>query len=139
MTIRPLNVAAMILMALAGSMVMAQGVHAPDLGQHAEQIQAKLNLRDEQVEALLPILENSMLQQQRILSSYGIDLNVDGEPGDKPGLRAAWAMKLELEAVRADTLASVGDILSDKQLDAFKHLQNQRRAEMRERIRSRRE
>lgn len=134
-----LNIAAALFLVFTNSVVMAQSQQTGNPDPHLEQIKVKLDLSDEQAKQLLPVLESSMQAQKRILSNYGIDLNEDGDPGEKPGFREAWAMKQELDAVRAETLVSVGDILSDKQLDAFKRMQEKRRAEMRERIRSKRE
>jgi hypothetical protein len=45
-------------------------------------------------------------------------------------------MRQELETVRADTLDELEGILNDEQLDEFKRIQEERKAEMRERMRS---
>ncbi len=45
------------------------------------------------------------------------------------------AMKKELDAVRAETLTAVEKILTDEQFKEFKSIQEERRREMRNRLR----
>jgi hypothetical protein len=54
---------------------------------------------------------------------------------EKPGLRKMRAMRKEMNAVRENTLGELEQILSDEQLEEFKNIQEERQAEMRERMR----
>jgi len=95
----------------------------------------RLDLSDEQLDQLAPVLEKSMAAQRRVLASYGIDLENRNGAGNRPGLRQARAMRKEMNAVKSDTLAEVNKILTDAQLKEFKRMQEERQAEMRQRIR----
>ena len=107
----------------------------PDPEQRIEQMATRLDLTDEQIDQVTPVLQDSMERQRSILSSYGIDLDSpDAQPG-KLGMRKARAMRKELDAVRTDTLDELELILSDEQLAEFERIQEERRTEMRERIR----
>lgn len=108
---------------------------AGEAHQRFEQSMARLNLTDEQTEALAPVLEASRSAQQKILSSYGIDIDDASASAPGLGIRQARAMKRELDVVREETLNAVADILTDGQLEEFKRIQAERQAEMRERIR----
>lgn len=126
---------AIICLAFANSASFAQEKRAATIEQRMEEARARLNLSDAQVEALAPVLEQSMAAQQSILSKYGVDLDSGTDVMQKLGRRNAMAMKKELDVVRADTLNAVDDILSDEQFDEFKRIQGERQAEMRKRIR----
>lgn len=52
--------------------------------------------------------------------------------------RASSPCPTEIDAVREDTMGKLEQVLSDEHLEAFKLIQEERRAEMRERMRSRR-
>ena len=126
---------AIICLAFANSASFAQDEQAAAIEQRMEEARARLNLSDAQVQALAPVLEQSMAAQQSILSKYGVDLDSGTDVMQKLGRRNAMAMKKELDVVRADTLNAVDDILSDEQFDEFKRIQGERQAEMRKRIR----
>jgi hypothetical protein len=100
-----------------------------------EEAKARLNLSDDQLDRMAPVLEESIEAQRRILSRYGIDLERRNGSKGKLGLRQARSMRQELEAVRADTLSELEGILNDDQLDEFERMQEERKAEMREHIR----
>ena len=102
------------------------------------ELKTRLALSDTQVEALTPVLNKSKAAQLDILSSYGISLESSGGAALRPGWRDAMAMKKKLEALRKDTLHAVDDILTDKQLDAFKRIQDEHRAALQQRIRGER-
>lgn len=111
-----------------------QELQITDAESHLEQTMARLELSDEQKQALVPVLESSMSSQQQILASYGIDIEKGERPAQGLGMRNAMAMKRELDAVRADTLKTVSGILSAEQFGEFKRMQAERQAVMRERI-----
>jgi hypothetical protein len=98
-------------------------------------IKARLDLSEEQITQMAPVLEESMAASQRILASYGIDLENREDNAGKLGLRKGRAMRNEIDTVRAETLSALETILTEDQLVEFKKIQNEREAEMRERIR----
>ena len=103
--------------------------------QRLAQAQARLNLSDAQKEQMAPVMQQSMQQRKTILANYGIDLD-NPEGSSRPGFRQARAMRSELQVAQADTISKLEGILTDEQLDEFKQMQEEQRAEMRERIRS---
>jgi F0F1-type ATP synthase membrane subunit b/b' len=116
-------------------LIQADGDRAAQIEQRMEEAKARLNLSEEQLDQMAPVLEKSMEKRQAIFSNYGIDLESGNGSGRRLGFRQARAMKQELEAVRAETLNELDGILNDEQLDEFKRMQEERKGEMRERIR----
>ena len=125
-------------LAFASSLGFAQDVRAAGAEQRMAELRARLDLSDTQVKALTPVVKESMAAQQSILSRYGINLESGRGAAQKLGPRDALAMKRELDGIRTDTLRAVDDILTDKQLDEFKRIQDERRAAMQKRIRGER-
>ena len=119
-------------------LTLAETDQAAQLEQRLEQAKARLGLTDDQLEQMAPVLQETMDAQQRILTSYGIDLEGQDDPAQTLGVRKAMAMKRELDVVRADLLAAVEGILTNEQFDKFKRLQSERQSEMRTRIRGQR-
>jgi hypothetical protein len=76
-----------------------------------------------------------MATQQRILARYGIDLENSSGPSTRLRPREAMTLRRELEAVRAETLEILDGILTEEQFEEFRQIQEERNAEMRERIR----
>ena len=99
------------------------------------EVRERLALTDEQVEQMAPVMEASMAKRRSIMARYGID--PQSGPARRPGFRQARAMRGELNAVQADTLDSLAGILDNAQLEEFKRMQEEMRAQMRERMRSR--
>ncbi len=132
---RILTAVALVALVLVGPPAVADEDRAAQVEQRMEEARTRLNLSDEQVDQVAPLLEESMRAQQNIMESYGID------PGnqagmEKIGLRQARAMSRELNAVRSSTVDALGGVLTDQQLDEFKAMQEERKAEMRERMRA---
>lgn len=94
---------------------------------------ARLDLTDEQAAAIEPIVADSLAQQRAVLERYGIDPESRGSR--RGNFRTLRRMRSEMEAIRADTLAQLQGILTAEQLDEFSALQEERRAELRERVR----
>ncbi|MGD2031838.1 MAG: hypothetical protein PVI25_06100 [Gammaproteobacteria bacterium] len=135
---RLLTAAFLTTLALVSTPSLAQEDRAAQVEQRIEEAKARLNLTDEQLDQMTPVLEESMAARQSILSSYGIDLENRSGSAKKLGLRQARAMRKELDVVQADTLDALGRILNDEQMEEFKRMQEERKAEMRERILGRR-
>ena len=135
---RLLTAAFLTALALVTTPSLAQEDRAAQVEQRIEEARTRLDLTDEQLDRMAPVLEESMEARRRILSSYGIDLEDRSGPDKRIGLRQARAMRKELDVVQADTLNALAGILNDEQMDEFKRMQEERKAEMRERIRGRR-
>ena len=131
---RVFNVAALLVFVLATSASHAEEDRGVQIEQRVQAAKERLQLTDDQVERITPVLEGSVDAQRKILSRYGIDPDAPSAPRERLGLRKAQAMKRDLEAVRTTTLTSVGDILTEKQVDEFKRMQQERNDEMRSRI-----
>ena len=97
---------------------------------------ARLDLTDEQVEKVTPILQSSFESRRAILLEYGIDIESRKPPAQKLGFRKARTLGKELDNVRASTLRELDDILSEEQLSEYVAMQNERKNKMRERLRA---
>lgn len=118
-----------------GTQAMAEDDRAAMAKEQMQQTFERLDLTDEQIEQVRPVLEKSAAEQQEILARYGIDLEAPQSSSEKPGRRQLMAMRKEMEPVRKNTLTELGEILSDEQLEELKRIQEERRAEMRGRMR----
>ncbi|MGI9221744.1 MAG: hypothetical protein ACR2QS_11995 [Woeseiaceae bacterium] len=117
----------------------AQEDRAAQFEERLAETKARLNLSDEQIEQLTPILRSGFEAQMAVLEKNGIDLqNEDPESREKLGFRDARKLRKEMKAVRAKTLDEVEKILSDEQFDEYKKIQDERQKEMREMIKERR-
>ena len=96
----------------------------------------RLDLSDEQVKKIEPILQSSYESQQAVLQKYGIDIESGEPPAHKLGFRKARAMGQELQTVRASTAEALEDILTKEQMREYETMQDERRNKMRERIRA---
>ena len=114
---------------------LAQEDPSVRIEQRIEEVKTRLELTDEQVEQMTPVLEESMQARQSIMARYGIDPENGGKPS-KMGFKQLRAMRNEMNALRTDTLAELDNILTDKQLEEFKLMQEEQKAEMRARLRA---
>lgn len=135
-TIRSLLIVTLIsLSALCAADTLAEDYQSAETEQRLAEARERLNLSEEQLEQLTPVLREGMAAQRRILSNYGIDLDNRNGSGNWLGLRQARAMRQEMALVRSDTIAAADKILTDAQLEELKQMQKERQKEMRERIR----
>jgi len=95
----------------------------------------RLDLSDEQLEKVKPIMKAAIEAQQSILARYGIDLEAEGGLKTRLGFRKARQLRNDLAEVRARTLGQLDDILSDEQLKEFRKIQEERRQAVMNRIR----
>ena len=130
-----LSKAAIVSLALVSPFALASSDRAAQVEQRMEEVRERLDLSDEQLQQMMPVIEESISKRRAILSSYGIDPEKRTDIKGQLGLRKALAMKKELDAVRADTLQGLNGILTKEQFEEFKRMQAERQAEMRERIR----
>ena len=116
-----------------GSVAIAQDDDRAAMAkEQLQQTVERLELSDEQIEQVRPVLEESAAARQEILSKYGIDLE---NPDNRPPPRKLMSMRKEMNAVRKDTMGQLEQYLSDEQLAELKTIQEERQAEMRERMR----
>jgi uncharacterized protein (DUF1778 family) len=130
-----LSKAAILSLVLISPFALANSDRMAQVEQRMEEARERLNLSNEQMDQMMPVLEESMEKRRAILSNYGIDPENRANAKGELGLRKALAMKKELNAIRTDTLRALDDVLTDEQLEEFKLMQAERQSEMRERIR----
>ncbi len=125
--------------ALAASPASAQPENV-DREAVAEQIQQRvletkerLQITEEQAPVVQEILRESAERRFAILEKYGFG------DGERPSLSFREKRKLrgEINNVNQDTLGRLSEVLTDDQLQEYKKIQEERRAEMRERLQSR--
>ena len=109
-----------------------------ELEARVEQTRERLNLTDEQVARIEPILESSFEASMLVLENHGIDLSVPRDQRERPGFRKMRAIAKDMKAVRQETAEEMAEILSDEQMEEYRKIQEERRAELREQIRARR-
>jgi hypothetical protein len=134
---RVLTTAALFCLVLSSPLCHANDTRAAKLEQYVLDAKDRLELTDDQIERIAPVLGESIDRQRGILAQYGIDPDSAGETSRRIGLRDARAMNKKLDESRSTTLASVGDILTADQLEEFIRMQDERRDEVRSRIRGR--
>jgi hypothetical protein len=130
-----LSKAAIVSLALVSPFALASSDRAAQVEQRMEEVRVRLDLSDEQLQQMMPVLAESMEKRRAVLSTYGIDPENRANNKGELGLRKALAMKKELNAIRTHTLRALDDVLTDEQLEEFKLMQAERQSEMRERIR----
>ena len=127
--------ATLIALFAIGTQAKADDDRAAMAQEQMQQTFERLELTDEQIEQVKPVIEASVASMQEILLSYGMDPESRQGSAEKPGFRKMRAMRKEMHAVRENTLAELELVLSDEQLEEFKRIQGERQAEMRERMR----
>jgi hypothetical protein len=123
---------------LGTSSIPANEGRSAQIEQRMEEAKIRLDLNDDQVDQVSPLLEESIRARKKVLSSYGIDLENRSGPQSRIGIRQARAMRKELGAIQEDTLNELSGILSEQQMEELKMMQEERKAEVRERIRAQR-
>jgi len=99
----------------------------------------RLNLSDEQIEQLTPVVKSGFEAQMAVLEKHGIDLeNRDSGNQKKLSFREARRLRKDMDVVRKSTLEQVEGILTEEQFSEYKKIQDERKKEMREMIRDRR-
>lgn len=123
-----------VILAMIHPVFAESGPGTREQEQFAE-VSERLSLSDEQSEQLRPILSAAAESQREILSRYGIDLDSDDPPTKKIGLFQGRRLRGEMSKVESRTMNQLEEILTDRQLDEFKSIQDERRAVMKRRIR----
>lgn len=98
----------------------------------------RLALSDAQTEQITPLLEKNANARKEILKKHGIDLeNFNPDHRKKLSFREKRKLGSELKASRKATQEELAQILSDKQMDEYRKIQQERKDKMRERMRNR--
>jgi hypothetical protein len=126
----------LIALVLASPLSTASEDRAAELKERMQEAQARLNLSDAQIAQMTPIVERTMQAQKEIMARYGVDPENLGASGRQRSPREMRAMNQEMEVVQSDTRAALEPILSDAQMAEYQRMQEERKAEMRERVRS---
>lgn len=101
------------------------------------QTKQRLNLTDEQVAKIKPVLISRAEASMLVLEENGIDLTVPREQRERPGFRQMQAIAKELLAIREESAEEMAEILSEEQMQEYRKIQKESRAKLRERIRAR--
>ena len=115
-----------------------QAARLEQLQERLQEARDRLALTDQQREQVRPILAAGFQAQRAVLAEHGIDLLAPAEERPRLNLRQLRALGADLDAVRADTLAALAEVLTADQLQTYRELQDERRQELRERLRERR-
>ncbi len=131
-----LAVVLVIFYAISSPAALAQATEMQTAEQYFSELQEALELTDEQVEKIEPIITEGRERQESILASYGIDLDSDEKPAN---LRRRTAMKMrgELKETREVMMEALSAVLTDEQLATYTEIQKDRAEEQRNAIRER--
>ena len=102
-----------------------------------EQVIEELELTDEQVAAMRPILEASFERQAAVLEEHGVSLE-DRSREDRLSRRERRALRSDLKDEREETMEALSEVLNDEQLEAYRDMAEERQDEMRSRLKNRR-
>lgn len=110
------KLAALIAMLAVGSLATAEHDRAAQANAQMVQTIQRLELTDEQIEQMKPILEDLRASRQAILAKYGVDPENPGG-GDELSPRRARAMRKEIHDVQEDANVELEKILSAEQFE----------------------
>lgn len=102
-----------------------------------EQVIEELELTDEQVAAMRPILEDGFERQAAVLEEHGISLDDRSREG-RLSRRERRGLRSNLKDEREETLEALSDVLNEEQLEAYENMAEERQDEMRSRLKDRR-
>jgi len=104
----------------------------------AAEMRERLALTDKQSEQMKPILIEHLEKVSIVLKGFGINLETGERPENRLGFRDARKLKSELDEVRGETSQSLSTILSPEQMKEYEVISEERRKEMRSRIKENR-
>jgi Spy/CpxP family protein refolding chaperone len=102
------------------------------------EMRQRLSLTDEQSEQIKPILIEHLEKISTVLQGFGINIETGERPENRLGFRDARKLKSELDEVRDETSQSLSTILSPEQMKEYEEISEERREEMRSRIKEQR-
>lgn len=98
----------------------------------------RLNLSEEQIERVAPILTEHFEAMAKVLADNGISLADQSGRTKRLGLLGMRSVGKQLDKVRAVTLGNLEGVLTPKQISEYKKIQAERKKELRKRIMGRR-
>lgn len=101
-----------------------------------EEARTRLDLTDEQVEKMRPVLIGSAQQQADVMNSYGINAE-SRAAGERPTRRQMRKMREEMKAIWKQANETISGILSEEQMSGYKEIQKERQESMRENFKKR--
>ena len=132
-----------VLAMLAGGVAFpaswAEDDRAAQIEERIVETKERLDLSDEQIEQLTPVLKSGFEAQMAVLENHGINLeNRDSGTQKKLGFREARKLRKDLDSVRDSTLEQIESIVTEEQFAEYKKIQDERKEKMREMIKNRR-
>lgn len=116
----------------ANSVWSEQGAKAAE---KLEETKVRLNLTDDQIVSIKPILIDDLAQKNQVLLKHGIDLESGKRPAGGMNFREARALANDMDSVREKTFEKLSVYLNDEQLEEYKKIQKENKEKIRERIR----
>ena len=111
----------------------AQTQKDPAPGVNAQQIKemaTRLQLTDEQRQAIRPILRDQAQATRTILDKHGID----PQSGDRPSLPVLFALRRDMNQSRKVLEERLAAILNPEQMKEFRKITEERRKQIRDRL-----
>ena len=115
----------------ANSVWSEQGAKAAE---KLEETKVRLNLTDDQIVSIKPILIEDLAQKNQVLLEHGIDLESGKRPTGGMNFREARALANDMDSVREKTVKELSVYLSDEQIEEYKKIQKENKEKIRERI-----
>ena len=106
--------------------------------QRLEEARTRLDLTDEQVGQVRPILRTEFEALLDVLQEHGIDLQAGSGGAGRLGFLRLRRVQRDLNAAREQTLEDLDDVLTDEQIETYREIQEENRQAMRARLRQRR-
>ena len=136
------SAAAALIAIPAGAQEPATDERISELQQRLDDARERLQLSDEQVEQLLPVLGENLDSTLAVLEKHGFTSGSldEGDSNRRPNLRQLRSLSSDLDEVREAMFKKIEELgfLSDEQFAEFKKIQEEQRAALRESLRARR-
>jgi Spy/CpxP family protein refolding chaperone len=100
------------------------------------EMRERLALTNEQSEQIKPILIEHFEKTSIVLQDFGINLETGERPEKRLSFRDARQLKSELDVVRDGTNQALSTILSPEQMEEYEEIAEERREEIRSRIKA---
>jgi LAS superfamily LD-carboxypeptidase LdcB len=128
----PLMMGLLILSAIA-SQAQPTDEQIAQVQERMAEMRERLELTDEQVAELEPIITTAVQHQQAVMEKHGV--SESGSGSGRPNPRKLMQMRSDMDAVRQETSDQVRTVLNDDQYQEFLKIQEERKAERRARMR----
>ncbi len=124
---------------LPATAAQQQEDRSTQLEERVTEARQRLDLTDEQAARMTPVIESGMEATLLVLEEYGIDPQARASGAQaKLRLRQKRALAQELNRISAEVRDEMSEFLTDEQLAEYREIQEERRAEMRERVQAQR-